>query len=342
MEPPTDPGRFTEDTESQLRNHVRPFFARHQVRAITPTLVRQWQHQLRGRIGHTSVMACRSILFRILQLAEDEGAIPLNPVRKVPAPKRAVDPDAILGDGKRRAPTPEEAGQLLARFPGHWWDHIICLLGTGVRFGELAGLRRRRVHLDRSVPVLQVVDTRYQAGRFGSGFKPRPKSPAGIREVPLAPLVVEAIHRQLPPASDPDDLVFTGPGGGPGPRSRLGARPGPGVKRGTRTVLSRDNLRRVYKTAAAKADLGHLDLRGPHDLRHAFATWLEEEGIPVRVIDRLMGHSSGRSDRQDRGAVIGLLYRETTPEMVARVVAALERRLETVLAVASRTRETEP
>ena len=92
---------------------------------------------------------------------------------------------------------------------------MLCLLGTGLRFGELAGLRRRRVHLDRPLPVLQVVDTRYQAGRFGSGFKPRPKSDAGIRE-PLAPLVVEAIRRQLPPGSDPSSLVFTGPGGGPG------------------------------------------------------------------------------------------------------------------------------
>ena len=64
---------------------------------------------------------------------------------------------------------------------------MLCLLGTGLRFGELAGLRRRRVHLDRPAPVLEVGPNRYQAGRFGSGFKPRPKSDAGIRPVPLAP-----------------------------------------------------------------------------------------------------------------------------------------------------------
>jgi integrase len=127
-----------------------------------------------------------------------------------------MDPDRVFADAKRRALTPEEAGQLLARFPLFWWDHVLCLLGTGLRFGEFAGLRLRRVHLDRPIPVLQVVDTRYQAGRFGSGFKPRPKSDAGIREIPLAPLVVEAIRRQLPPEPDADDLVFTGPGGGNG------------------------------------------------------------------------------------------------------------------------------
>jgi integrase len=105
-------------------------------------------------------MACRSILFRILQLAEDEGAIAANPVRKVPAPKRRVDPDRVFADATRRALTPEEAGQLLARFPLFWWDHVLCLLGTGLRFGEFAGLRLRRAHLDRAIPGLQVVDTR--------------------------------------------------------------------------------------------------------------------------------------------------------------------------------------
>jgi integrase len=28
------------------------------------------------------------------------------------------------------------------------------------------------------------------------------------------------------------------------------------------------------------AGLAHLDLRGPHDLRHTYATWLEDAGIP--------------------------------------------------------------
>jgi hypothetical protein len=73
-------------------------------------------------------------------------------------------------------------------FPLFWWDHVITLLGTGLRIGELAGLHRRRVHLNQPIPTLQVVDVRYQAGsHFGSGFKPRPKSDASIREVPLAP-----------------------------------------------------------------------------------------------------------------------------------------------------------
>src|SRR5215212_2910389 len=222
-------------TEIRLRRHVRPLFGDRPIEAIQPMLIRQWQNQLPNKLSYESLMACRSILFRILQLAEDEGAITTNPLRRVPPPKRRADPEKVLGQAKRRAYTPEEAGRLLACCPLFWWDHVLALLGTGLRFGEFAGLRRRRVHLDRTPPVLQVVDVRYQAGRYGSGFK----SDAGIREIPLAPEVVAAIRRQLPPGTDLDDLVFTGPGGGV-------------VARGTRTVLSRHNFRRTYHSAIAK------------------------------------------------------------------------------------------
>jgi len=139
-----------------------------------------------------------------------------HPVRKVPAPKRRVDPDRVFADAARRALTAKEAGQLLAWFPLYWWDHVLCLPGNRLRFGEFAGLRLRRVHLDRAIPVLQVVDTRYQAGRFGSGFKPRPESDTGIREVPLASLVVEAIRRQYRPSPTPTPWASPAPAAGTG------------------------------------------------------------------------------------------------------------------------------
>jgi integrase len=324
----TEPGRSPYSlamTDSRLHNHLLTFFGSRPVEGITPKLLRQWQNQLGARRGYDTVMACRSILFRILQFTEDEGAIPANPMRKVPAPKREVDPDEVFGRAKRRVFTPEEAGRFLAAFPSHWHDHILTLLGTGLRFAELAGLRRHRVDLDRS--IIQVVDTRYQAGsKYGSGFK-GPKSAAGVREVPIASQVADAIKRQLPPGDDPSDLVFTGPGGGPG---RGG---GPGVRRGTRTVLHRDNFRRLYQRAAARAEgLADVRLRGPHDLRHTFATWLEDDGIPARVIDELMGHAGGRHG--EHGSVIGRIYRHTTTEMTVQVVAAIDERLSTVLWVA--------
>jgi integrase len=84
----------------------------------------------------------------------------------------------------------------------------------------------------------------------------------------------------------------------------------------------------------------HLDLHGPHDLRHTFATWLEVAGIPGRVIDELMGHDNTHRARQDRVSRIGMGYRDTTPEMLMRAVAAIESRLAVVLEVAAH--ETKP
>jgi len=242
IDPTLSPNSLTM-TDSRLRNHLRPFFGQRAIEDISPRLLRQWQNDMGARRGHATVMACRSVLFRILQFAEDENAIPANPMRKVPAPKRPVDPDVVLGAAKRRVLTPEEAGVLLAAFPPFWWDHVLTLLSCGLRISELAGLRAGRVDLARG--VLQVVDTRYQTGaKYGSGFK-GPKSAAGVREIPLARQVAEAITRRLPPSNDPGALVFTGPGGGPGHRG------GPGVPRGARTVLSRDNFRRLYLRAVA-------------------------------------------------------------------------------------------
>ena len=384
-------------TEGRLRRYVLPFFGHRQLRAITVSLVRRWQNELRSQVGHDTVLACRSLLNRILQTAEDDRRIDANPVRKVPAPKPPVDAAARLGHVKRRSYTPEEFGRLLAGALPFYRDHLICLVGTGLRAGELLGLRAHRV--DLAARRLEVVEVRYEAGRFGRGYKDRPKSPASIRVVPLAGQVVDAMARQMPAGCPPSTLVFTGPGGGNG------------VPAGVRTPLTRDNLRRAYHTALTRVadptatlaytpkrvlralreagpgqpseairsrltgrrptlgtvhdalwqletaglaarqegpngqprwsqtdpprddSLDNLQLRGPHDLRHTFSTWLEDAGIPARVIDELMGHAG--SHRGEQGSAIGLRYRHTTPEMEGRVVAAIEQRLTTSFTIAA-------
>jgi integrase len=85
-----------------------------------------------------------------------------------------------------------------------------------------------------------------------------------------------------------------------------------------------------------------VDLHGAHDFRHTFSTWLEDAGIPARVIDELMGHQpSGRSGRHEASA-IGAHYRHTTPEMASRVVEAVEERLAVVLATAEAALDQQP
>jgi integrase len=309
-----------ETTASHLRYHLRPYFGRRQLRQITPSIVQRWQHELEGNLGHSGVMACRSILLRIMEAARTERLIATNPVRDVAAPKPRINPEQIFGHERRHTLTPEEFGCFLAACRPFYRDHFIAQVGTGLRSGELLGLRSRRVHPE--LRRIEVIEVRYEAGEFGRGFKAEPKSPASVRVVPMCEHVRQVVVQQLAAGGDPADLVFPGPGGSHG------------IPRGARAPLATHNLRRVYKAAVAGADLAHLDLRGPHDLRHTFATWLEDAGLPSRVIDELMGHAGGR--RSGGGSPMGRVYRETTPAMLNRIITAMDERLAVALHAATR------
>src|SRR4029453_14423642 len=162
--------------DSRLRCHLRPTFGRRRLSEITASSIRQWQYELRGKeLGHGTVMPRRSLLNRILQAAEDERLIPANPVAKVPPPKRPVDPEVIFGRVEPRVYTPKQVGQLLAHATAEDRGVLLVLIGTGLRAGELCGLRGARVDLRRR--RLEVATVRYDAGRFGGGYKPRPRTP---------------------------------------------------------------------------------------------------------------------------------------------------------------------
>jgi hypothetical protein len=152
--------------ESHLRLHIRPYFGGRQLGAISTQVVQRWQNELERRASHNLTMACRSILNRILDAAEGERLIPINPVRKIRAPKRPVDPEVVFGRVRRRAFTPEEFGRFLAGCPAFYRDHFVVQVGTGLRSGELLGLRARRVdQAARRIEVVEVATTRAASGR---------------------------------------------------------------------------------------------------------------------------------------------------------------------------------
>jgi integrase len=89
--------------------------------------------------------------------------------------------------------------------------------------------------------------------------------------------------------------------------------------------------------------LDAVDLRGAHDFRHTFATWLEDAAIPSRVIDELMGHEASTRGAQYLGSTMGAHYRHTTPEMATRVVVmAIQDRLAVAISVAEQVVEAQP
>src|SRR4029453_10585770 len=101
------------------------------------------------------------------------GVTGAHPGRGVGAPTPSVNPEQILGHERRRTLTPEEFGRFLAACRPFYRDHFLAQVGTGLRSGELLGLRRRRVHPE--LRRIEVIEVRYEAGRFGRGFKAEPK-----------------------------------------------------------------------------------------------------------------------------------------------------------------------
>jgi integrase len=103
---------------------------------------------------------------------------------------------------------PTQVGILLAHCPAPLHDLVVALLGTGLRLGELLGLRVGDVRLGPD-PVLRVDRTLHRDGTIAE-----PKTTRSRRAVALTPGSAE-LFGQLVTGKLGEDLVFPAPGGGP-------------------------------------------------------------------------------------------------------------------------------
>jgi integrase len=107
-------------------------------------------------------------------------------------------------------PTKDEIRALLAAAQGRWRPLIVTVIFTGLRASELRGLRWSDVELGDRAGGLHV---RQRADRFNTIGSP--KSNAGKRTVPLAPMVVNTLKEwKLACPKGPLDLVFPNSRGG--------------------------------------------------------------------------------------------------------------------------------
>ncbi len=134
---------------------------------------------------------------------------------------------------------------------------------TGLRYGELAALRVKRVDLmRRRLEVAESVTEVNGVAVFGT-----PKSHQR-RSVPLPRFLVDDMAAQLA-GKGPEDLVFTSPDG---------------------AVMALMNWRRrAFDPAVKAAGLGKLT---PHELRHTAASLAVASGASVKDVQRMLGHAS--------------------------------------------------
>jgi integrase len=146
---------------------------------------------------------------------------------------------------------------------------------TGLRRGEILGLRWKDVNLDMA--SLSVVQT-LQRLKGGLTVFLGPKTAKGRRSVALSPaavLVLRAHHERqgqlraiLDGRLSEDDLVFSHPDGSP---------------------LKPDTVSHAFSEIARKAPLRGLRL---HDLRHTHATLMLQQGVHPKIVQERLGHAN--------------------------------------------------
>ncbi|BAS07340.1 tyrosine recombinase XerC-like [Arthrobacter sp. Hiyo4] len=150
---------------------------------------------------------------------------------------------------------------------------IALMAGCGLRWGEAMGLHRHRLDLERG--WLRVVET---WDPKAAQIKAYPKGKKA-RNVPVPDWVREALARvQVLDAGSCGHAHAAGRC-----RSNL-------VLHGHGEMADVNNWRkRVWAPALERADIGHAR---PHDLRHTYASWLVQNGVPIEEVARLLGHAS--------------------------------------------------
>lgn len=164
----------------------------------------------------------------------------------------------------------------------------VTALGTGLRQGELLALRWTDIDLERGE-----LTVRHTLQRFTRELAPA-KTERSHRTLRLPRQVAAALaaHRSRQTVVPVSGLVFT---------TQAGA------------ALQSVNVTRDLQRHLARLGLPH---QAFHDLRHAFATLMLEDGEDLGVVSRALGHTTL--------ATTADVYGHVTPAMLDRAAARMD------------------
>lgn len=298
--------RTAERTASILRNHLLPKWGEWPIGGIDHLSVQKWVTQLEKTLAPATVGKCYSTFRTVLRSAMRARLISVDPTDGVVAPS-TYQPRPLTGTISREA----FHAILLPAVP---LDHRAMVAiggGAGLRWGEAAGLPWDAVDLTRrQLNVGQVaVETAAEVT-----VRPYPKSRAAVRTIPLPDFLVRELkaHRELTVGDtnpDPGSLVFPTRNGNPHRRSNFRRqvwRPAlvrAGLLGRVATVsdawcatwIDHSGAKQHRTFSTEREAIGHVVTHAGgglryHDLRHSYATWLVSDGVPVNVVQRVMGH----------------------------------------------------
>ncbi len=275
------PGSVAKGTETNYRQmvdyYVRPRLGRKHLRTLTARDVTKMLRDMEadGLSPNTRRLA-RSVLRRALRWAEAEGMVQRNVA--------ALANGVKIGGEEGKALTAEQARTLLAHLAGHRLEAAYTVaLSLGLRRGELLGLAWDDVDLDGTPARLNVRMALKRHDDVGLVVE-EPKTRQSRRTIHLPSSVVAALRRHR--ARQAEERLLAGELWEPLPLGRDLV-----FRTATGTSLDPDNFRNTTYKLTEGAGIGRWS---PHQLRHSAASLLLAQGVPLKVVSEVLGHSSIR------------------------------------------------
>ena len=243
--------------ESYARNHITPKLGAVRLSRIDRTLLRRWVADLTASgLAPATVVKIVQLTSKALAAAVDERMISRNPAERLPLPRVEVTEMRFL--------TPSDIATLAESIDERYRVWALTAAWSGLRFGELAGLRRDRLDfMRRRIEVAEIAVE--VSGHVHVG---PPKTRSGHRSVPIPAPVADELEAWAS-GLEGEDLVFSAPAGG--------------------YLRAGQFRRRFWRPAIERAGLAPLR---PHDLRHtAVSLWIAAQASPNEIAT-WAGHSS--------------------------------------------------
>lgn len=260
--------RTLEHYRELLDTFLLPTFGPAPPQAVSPAAVRRWWASL-GDSRPTYRTHAYGLLRAIMESARLDETLPVD-----------VNPCQIRGAGvvdravRIEPATLDQLAKIHDAMPERLRLAVLLTAWCGLRFGELAELRRRDIDLQRddqgSAVTGRVRVRRGVVRADGQVIVGKPKTNAGIRDVAIPPHLLPAVERHLRDHVErgADALLFPGDRG---------------------AHLAPSSLYRHWYPARAAA--GRPDLRW-HDLRHTAAVFAAMSGATLAELMARLGHSS--------------------------------------------------
>ena len=247
----------TIETDRRCHERVAELIGDVQLVHLTPELLRKVTADLAGRYAPETVARTMRWVRLTLNQAVRDRRIASSPANGVRLPRGRATTMRLLDEN--------EVTALATALPDRYGSLAIVAAYTGLRWGELAGLRIGDLDLSRG--RLTVRSTLVEATGQPQQLGP-PKSKASGRTITLPRFVVDTLDQHLRTDPPVDDMVWTTDQG---------------------ALLRRGSFGRIWRKAV------HESVGPPcriHDLRHTHAAWLIADGEHPKAIQTRLGHGS--------------------------------------------------